>query len=291
MLRRTIGEHVELAVRLAGALPPVMADPGHVEQVLVNLAVNARDAMPGGGTLSIETDAVEVDDAWSAGMPELQHGSHVRLRVSDTGSGMSQEVVRRAFEPFFTTKPKGEGTGLGLATVYGIVTQAGGNVRVYSEPGMGTTMTVFLPATGLDATAAASAPAAPQRGDGEVVLVVEDEPAMREVTRRMLARNGYQVVSAASGQEALATLTHRLDRIDLLLTDVIMPRMLGKELAERLLATRPETRVLYMSGYAQPILDAGERLPDGMLLIEKPFSEHTLLAKVQQALSNLPSTA
>jgi CheY-like chemotaxis protein len=286
MLRRTIGEHVELAVRLAGALPPVMADPGHVEQVLVNLAVNARDAMPGGGTLSIETDAVEVDDAWSAGMPELHHGCHVRLRVSDTGSGMSQEVARRAFEPFFTTKPKGEGTGLGLATVYGIVTQAGGQVHVCSEPGIGTSFTVLLPAAADDATAAhpAATEEEPQaQPRSATVLVVEDEEAMRDLTARILRGGGYGVVATGSGRQAIEHAGGG-DAIDLLLTDVIMPGMLGKEVAERVRALRPGIRVLYMSGYAQPVLASKGTLDAGVSLIEKPFSRTALLDKVREVL-------
>jgi CheY-like chemotaxis protein len=243
--------------------------------------------MPGGGKLTIQTGNAPIDES-AAAQVGLPPGQYVTLKVSDTGTGIPKQIADRVFEPFFSTKPKGEGSGLGLATVYGIVTQAGGNVRVYSEPGMGTTMTVFLPATGLDATAAASAPAAPQRGDGEVVLVVEDEPAMREVTRRMLARNGYQVVSAASGQEALATLTHRLDRIDLLLTDVIMPQMQGKELAGKVLLLHPDTRVVYMSGYTQGLLSAQGVLEPGIHLIEKPFSETALLTKVHEVLNAEP---
>jgi PAS domain S-box-containing protein len=291
LLRRTLGEHIQLGCSLDEELWATHADPSQMSQVLVNLAVNARDAMPGGGTLMIETANVEVDESYAATRPGLSPGPYVRLRVSDDGAGMDAATAELAFEPFFTTKPKGEGTGLGLATIHGIVNQAGGRVGLYSEPGVGTTCTVMLPAT--EAVAAPQAATVPidVGGNGEVILLVEDEDAIREVARRILSRHGYAVLSAGNGPDALQLATDHDGNINLLLTDVIMPRMLGKELAERLLATRPETRVLYMSGYAQPILDAGERLPDGMLLIEKPFSEHTLLAKVQQALSNLPSTA
>jgi CheY-like chemotaxis protein len=191
----------------------------------------------------------------------------------------------RIFEPFFSTKPKGEGSGLGLATVYGIITQAGGNVRVYSEPGLGTTVTAFLPVTSLGAAAAAPAAPAPQGGNGEIVLVAEDEPAMREVTRRILARNGYHVIAVAGGQEALAAVTHRLDHIDVLLTDVIMPQMQGKELAGQILALHPRTRVVYMSGYTQGLLSAQGVVEPGIHLIEKPFSEATLLTKLHEVLS------
>ncbi len=287
MLRRTIGEHVELIVRLSSSMRPVMADPGHVEQVLVNLAVNARDAMPGGGTLSIETDVVDVDDGWVGDVPELKPGCFVRLRVSDTGSGMSREVVQHAFEPFFTTKPKGEGTGLGLATVYGIVTQAGGHVHIYSEPSVGSSITVLLPVAGDGAGEADDpAPAEPARlarDRAATVLIVEDEEAMREVTGRILRGAGYTVIATDSGAQAVE-LARRSARLDLLLTDVIMPTMLGKEVAERVRAVLPDIRVLYMSGYAQPVLASRGTLDEGVSLIEKPFSRAGLLDKVREVL-------
>jgi PAS domain S-box-containing protein len=284
LLLRTLGEHVELIIDPAGNLPPVLADPGQVEQVLVNLAVNARDAMPGGGKLTIATAAMYVGEP-AASQADLVPGPYVTIKVSDTGCGIPKHIVDRVFEPFFTTKPKGEGSGLGLATVYGIVTQAGGNVRIYSEPAMGTIVTAFLPVTDLDVTATAPMPAVPEGGRGQVVLVVEDEPAMREVTRRILARNGYEVVAAAGGQEALAALTRRLGHIDLLLTDVIMPHMQGKELAGKVLALHPRTRVVYMSGYTEGLLSAQGVLEPGIHLIEKPFSETSLLVKLHEVLS------
>jgi PAS domain S-box-containing protein len=283
LLIRTLGEHVELITDLSADLPLVEADPGQIEQVLVNLAINARDAMPGGGKLTIQTTSAPVSDpaATQVGLPP---GPYVMLKVSDTGSGIPKDVLDHIFEPFFTTKPKGEGTGLGLATVYGIITQARGNVQVYSEPGLGTTLTAYLPVTSEGATAAPP-PAAPVPGDGQVVLIVEDEPAMREVTRRILADNGYQVTAVAGGQEALGALTHRLAHIDLLLTDVIMPQMQGKELASRVLALHPGTRVVFMSGYTQGLLSAQGVLEPGVQLIEKPFSEEALLIKLHEALS------
>jgi PAS domain S-box-containing protein len=284
LLLRTLGEHVELIIDLAGGLPRVLADPGQVEQVLVNLAVNARDAMPNGGKLAIRTAATDLGEP-AASQVGLTPGHYVTIAVSDTGTGIPKDIADRVLEPFFTTKPKGEGSGLGLATVYGIITQAGGNVRIYSEPGLGTTVTAFLPVTGLDAAASAPPPAVPHRGRGEVVLVAEDEPAMREVTRRLLARNGYQVVAVATGAEALAALTHRLDRVDLLLTDVIMPQMQGRELAAKVLALHPQTRVVYMSGYTQGLLSAQGVPEPGIHLIEKPFSEATLLTKLHEVLS------
>ena len=285
MLRRTLGEHVELAISLAGGLHPVLADPGRLEQVLVNLAVNARDAMPGGGTLTIDTSNITVDAESIAGGSESPLGQQVRLRVSDTGTGMPPEVVAHAFEPFFTTKADDGGTGLGLATVYGILTQADGHIRIYSEPGGGTTFSITLPATALAASPAASEVTYQRTPSGETVLVVEDEAALREVTRRILARNGYQVITAASGPEALEIARNYPGEIHLLVTDVVMPHMLGKEVAEQILLIKPGTEVLYMSGYARPVLASQGRLEPGVALVEKPFSEADLLAKAGQVLN------
>ena len=284
LLVRTLGEHVELITDLAAGLPAALADPGQVEQVLVNLAVNARDAMPKGGKLVIHTAATSIDDA--AGQDTAPPGRYVALKVSDTGTGIPKHVLDRVFEPFFTTKPKGEGTGLGLATVYGIITQAGGHVRIYSEPGLGTTLTALLPVTEQDVAAVTPRPAEPRRGHGQTVLVVEDEPAMREVTRRILDRNGYHVVDAASGDEALDVLARQLDHIDVLLTDVIMPRMQGRELADKVRILQPASRVVFMSGYTQGLLGAQGVLEPGVHLIEKPFSESTLLTKLYEILSD-----
>jgi hypothetical protein len=284
LLRRTIGEHIELVTALDPDLWPVLADPGQIEQVLVNLAVNARDAMPAGGKLSIDTENTLVDPAYAAARPGLQPGRYVRLRVADTGTGMDRDTLARVFEPFFTTKPKGEGAGLGLATVYGIITQAQGHAQIYSEPGLGTTFTALLPVT-TELPAPVEVPAPVQRAlGGETVLVVEDEDAMREVTRRILARNGYQVITAATGAEALQLARHHSTDIDLLVTDVVMPQMLGKEVAEKIRRLRPAIRVLYMSGYAHPVLASQGTLDPGVTLIEKPFSEPTLLDKVREVL-------
>jgi CheY-like chemotaxis protein len=285
MLHRTLGEHVELVTSLAGDLHPVLADPGQLVQVLVNLAVNARDAMPGGGTLTIDTSNITVDAESIAGGSESPLGQQVRLRVSDTGAGMTREVVAHAFEPFFTTKPDGAGTGLGLATVYGIVQQADGHIRIYSEPGGGTTFSMTLPATTQDATPEAPEAIYERSPSGETVLVVEDEAALREVTRRILARNGYQVITAASGPEALDIARHHQGEIHLLVTDVVMPHMLGKEVAEQVLLIKPGAEVLYMSGYARPVLASQGRLEPGVALVEKPFSEADLLAKAGQVLN------
>ena len=285
MLRRTLGEHVELVTSLAGDLQPVLADPGQLEQVLVNLAVNARDAMPGGGTLTMDTSNITVDAESIAGGSKAPPGQNVRLRVSDTGTGMPPDVIEHAFEPFFTTKKDGGGTGLGLATVYGILTQADGHIHIYSDPGGGTTFSIMLPATSQAVTPKAAEMAYQRTPRGETVLVVEDEAALREVTRRILARNGYRVITAASGPEALDIARNHPGEIHLLVTDVVMPHMLGKEVAERMRLIKPETEVLYMSGYARPVLASQGRLEPGMALVEKPFSAADLLAKAGQVLN------
>jgi PAS domain S-box-containing protein len=287
LLRRTLGEHVELHSSLIDDLRPVLIDPGQLEQILVNLAVNARDAMPDGGTLRIDTANMDVDDDYTASRPELSPGSYVRLRVSDTGVGMAPETVQRAFDPFFTTKPSGQGTGLGLATVYGIIQQAGGRSQIYSEPGVGTTFTVLLPATDRTSSPIERQPASPVLQGDETILLVEDEQALREVTRRILAGAGYRVIVAASGPDALEAAGGHTGPIDLLLSDVIMPQMPGPQLAKRLLTERPSVRVLLMSGFAQPILDSGGHLDAGMTFIEKPFSGPALLAKVAQTLDRM----
>ncbi|MFC7530065.1 ATP-binding protein [Actinoplanes sp. GCM10030250] len=283
---RRLGEHIQLHTTLADDLWRVLADPGQLEQVLVNLAVNARDAMPDGGTLSIDTTNITLDGTTTTGRgPALPAGRHVKLRVSDTGTGIPAHIVERVFEPFFTTKPKGEGSGLGLATVYGIITQAGGHVEITSAPGVGTAFTVLLPATDQQPAAVTLPAAATTRGSGgETILVVEDEEALREVTRRILDRNGYHVLTAPNGPEALNTAEHATGPIHLLLTDVIMPQMLGKELATTIRELYPATRVLYMSGYAQPVLATQGTLDPGVTLVEKPFSETTLLDRVRTVL-------
>jgi signal transduction histidine kinase len=285
MLRRTLGDHVVLETSLQADLWPIMADYGQLEQVLVNLAVNARDAMPDGGTLTLDTENVDVDDAYASAKPGLACGRYVRLRASDTGVGMTPEVAARAFEPFFTTKPKGEGTGLGLATLHGIVAQAGGSVSVYSESGLGTTFTVLLPATDAPVPEHHS-PGAAAPGGNETILVVEDEPAMLEVTRRILAAHGYEVLTAGGGEEALRIVDEHAGTIDLLLTDVVMPQMLGREVADRVAALRPGIAVLFMSGYAQAVIGPMGDLSAGHQIIDKPFTEATLLQRVRQLLAS-----
>jgi signal transduction histidine kinase len=282
LLRRTLGEHIELQTRFAPEPVTIEADPGQIEQVLVNLAVNARDAMPSGGRLVIETATLELDE--DTLRPELSPGRYARLSVSDTGTGMTREVAAHAFDPFFTTKPSGEGTGLGLATVYGIVTEAGGDVRLYSESGVGTTVRVELPAI-------AGAPAKSERvraerpaGRGETVLVVEDEDSVRRLVERVLESAGYEVMVADRGAAALELLESRPD-VDLLLTDVVMPEMLGPELVAEASRRRPDLKILYMSGYIHQVISGlDSETSDDFAFIEKPFTGEALRQAVRSVL-------
>jgi two-component system cell cycle sensor histidine kinase/response regulator CckA len=285
MLRRTLGEHIELLTSPAGDLWPVLADPGQLEQVLVNLAVNARDAMTGGGTLTIDTANIIVDDDFIAGGSKARPGRNVRLRVSDSGTGMPADVIERAFDPFFTTKPEGAGTGLGLATVYGIITQAEGQVQIYSEPGAGTTFSITLPVTTEVAVEVAAHVPYQRASKGETILVIEDEAALREVTKRIFVRNGYHVITAASGQEAIDIARGYDGEIHLLVTDVVMPQMLGKEVAGKIRAIKPDIEVLFISGYARRVLSSQDMLDPDVALLEKPFSEADLMDKSARVLS------
>ena len=282
LLQRAVGEHIELRTACSAGLDRVLADPSQIEQMLVNLAVNARDAMPDGGVLTIEAANVEVDEAYTESRADVTAGRYVAMKVSDTGTGMPADVLDRAFEPFFTTKPKGTGSGLGLSTVYGIAAQAGGCVRIYSEPGLGTTVTVLFPATSQPLPDGERAGDQPRDGNGELVLVVEDEPDLRELTRRILDRGGYRVLVASSGAEAIEAARSAGQRLDMLLTDVVMPGMQGREVAERIGEMQPGIPVLFMSGYTGGILDYQGALESGVSLIEKPFSSAALLAKVRE---------
>jgi len=287
LLQRTLGEHIDLVTSLSPDLQAVMIDPGQLSQVLTNLAVNSRDAMPKGGKLTIDTENVDVDATYTGARPGLKPGRYVRLRVSDTGTGMDKNTLQHAFEPFFTTKPRGQGTGLGLATIYGIVTQAGGHVSLYAEAGLGTRASVLLPIT--NQTEAPELPVvSPRAKANETVLVVEDQEDLREIAGRILSQNGYEVIVAANGPDAIEMVRAYTGRIDLLLTDVIMPQMLGTELAPLLVHDRPDLRVLYMSGYAQPTLGSNGTFPKDGDLLDKPFTEPTLLARVRQALEAKP---
>jgi PAS domain S-box-containing protein len=285
ILRRTIGEQIELVITLAPRLPMILADPGQIEQIVLNLAINARDAMPSGGTLSIDTAVIEALESETSvtGVPP---GLYVRFRVSDTGIGMSAEVRDRAFEPFYTTKPRGEGSGLGLATVYGIVLQSHGYSRIYSDEGIGTSISILLPVSGDESKG--------DPGDEclrhklplgtETILVVDDEEALREVTGRMLSRSGYTVLTASSGAQAIELAESHAGPIDLVLTDVIMPKMQGPTVAKEVRRVRPGIPVLFMSGHAQPVLQAEDVLGTDFLLLEKPFDQAILLESVRTVL-------
>jgi PAS domain S-box-containing protein len=283
LLSRTIGEDVMLRTELGADLWPVLMDPGQVEQVLMNIAVNARDAMTGGGALRIDTANVAVDADPSAASP-APTGRYVRLRIADTGAGMSADVLDRVFEPFYTTKAEGAGTGLGLATVYGIVTQAGGTIAIRSKPGAGTTIKIMIPATDEIAGPVPEVAADDPTPGGETVLVVEDDEALRAVTERIFVQNGYRVITAADGVAAVAAAGAYDGDIHLLVTDVVMPKMLGNEVAERIRRIKPEVDVLYMSGYAQQNLVAQSSLDRDVHLVEKPFSVATLIGTAGQIL-------
>jgi len=283
MLRRLIGEDIELVTRVPSTPVAVRADPGQLEQVLMNLAVNARDAMPRGGKLTIEAAVVDPDDAFRREHPDVPAGRQVMISVTDTGVGMDPEVSKHIFEPFFTTKEKGKGTGLGLATVYGIVTQSGGHVEVETAPGQGTRFRIFLPAVEV---APAIAPAAPEEvvGGSETLLLVEDEAALRSLGQEILRDQGYKVLAAGSGGEALELARNHTAPIHLLVTDVVMPGMDGRELADRLAPLHPETRCLFMSGYTDDAIVRRGVWEEGMPFLQKPFSIDALALKVREVL-------
>jgi two-component system, cell cycle sensor histidine kinase and response regulator CckA len=285
MLQRLIGENVDLRAVLEPKLGNVKADPGQIEQIILNLVVNARDSMPQGGKITIETDNVYLDDSYVRAHVGAQSGPHVMLAVSDTGSGMDQNTRERIFEPFFTTKELGKGTGLGLSTVYGIVKQSGGNIWVYSELGRGTTFKVYLPR--VDEGAQSYKPNADHdqviQGT-ETILLVEDEEMLRKLARQTLTMYGYQVVDAANGESAISLCKEFEGTIDLVVTDVIMPGMSGREVSSRLLQLRPDMRVLFMSGYTDDAIVHQGVLDEGANFIQKPFSPDSLAMKVREIL-------
>jgi two-component system cell cycle sensor histidine kinase/response regulator CckA len=285
LLRRVIGEDVTLDVATHGEVPPISADPGQLEQVLMNLAVNARDAMPSGGTLRIAVDTIHLDQAFVARHAGSTAGPHVRLTVSDTGVGMGPEVLAHLFEPFFTTKEQGQGTGLGLATVYGIVKQSDGYIAVESAPGQGTSFQIHFPCAPADSRTEPIRATVPQSVSGrETILVVEDQEEVRAVVRNALQAHGYSVIEASDGPGALALLSGLPVGVDLLLTDVVMPHMSGRELAERSRATHGNLRVLYMSGYTDDAIVRHGVLEPGIDLLPKPFAVTQLLARVRELL-------
>ncbi|HKQ20100.1 MAG TPA: PAS domain S-box protein [Candidatus Eisenbacteria bacterium] len=288
MLHRLIGEDIQVTTKLGGDLGAITADPGQVEQILINLAVNARDAMPNGGKLILETRNVTLDEDLVRGTLDVSAGPYVMLSVSDTGVGMDREIKEHVFEPFFTTKESGLGTGLGLATVYGIVKQSGGHVWVYSEPGWGTTFKLYFPlATSLESLPSETAQAE-TLGGSETILVVEDDDLVRSLIREFLTSVGYTVIMAANPEEGLRHATERADEIDLLLTDVVMPGMSGRELVDRLTTNAPNLRVLFMSGYSDEAVASRGILDDGLAFLQKPFTRYSLAAKVRMVLDEAP---
>jgi two-component system cell cycle sensor histidine kinase/response regulator CckA len=285
LLRRLIGEHITLVATLDPQPMLVRADLGQLQQVIVNLSVNARDAMPAGGIMTIATAAVELGPSFVVARPGSQPGPHILLQVSDTGMGMDAETRGRVFEPFFTTKAVGKGSGLGLATVYGIVKQSGGYIDVSSEPTQGSVFTVYLPRVMEGApTPQDQQPADPAGAGGETVLLVEDEPGVRSLARRALQRFGYRVLEAGNGQEALMVARRFESAIDLLLTDVVMPEMGGRELAQILKRERPATRVLYTSGYPDTAGLQEEVQEAVVAYLPKPYTPEELAQKVRDVL-------
>jgi signal transduction histidine kinase/ActR/RegA family two-component response regulator len=286
MVRRLVGEDVVLLTKLHPELPRISADPGQLQQALLNLAVNARDAMPRGGTLLIETAVVELDEHYPRQHPTAKSGVHVVLAVTDTGCGMDAVTRSRIFEPFFTTKEPGKGTGLGLSTVYGIVKQSGGHIWVYSELGRGTTFKLYFPPHyGVAKIAEPEPTAAPAQGSGATILLVEDERPVRSTVRRLLERHGYRVLEAANGQDALTLIAARNGEINLVLSDMVMPGMGGMELASRVRSVAPKLRVLLMTGYTEEAITRAGDKPHDEQIIEKPFTMNAMLEKVRRALA------
>jgi len=286
MLRRIIGEDVELFIEVSPTPGLVRADPGQLDQVILNLVVNARDAMPEGGQLTIATQNVTLDAEYVDVHPSISPGEYVMLAVTDTGTGMDAETQRRIFEPFFTTKEVGKGTGLGLATVYGIVQQSGGQIRVYSEVGRGTAFKLYFPRLAeAERTASLGSAAAAERVQGGTILVVEDDAAVRQVAVRVLRGEGYTVLEAHRPTEARAVCAQYGAAIHLMLTDVIMPECTGPQLAQELTARYPGLRVIYMSGYPGGAAIRAGALDNTAVYIEKPFSPKNLIERVRAVLA------
>jgi CheY-like chemotaxis protein len=285
MLRRLIGEDIEFCTLLDPAAGHIKADPGQIEQVIMNLAVNARDAMPNGGKLTVTTANITPDKNHLKNFPDMDAGDYVMLAIADTGTGMSEEVKAHLFEPFFTTKPSGKGTGLGLATCFGIVKQNTGHINVHSELGSGTTFKIYFPQvqSALESPRVRITPTE-VAGGNETVLLVEDEPVVRELAVATLREKGYTVVEAVNGEEGLRLARQHDGKIDLVLTDVVMPVMGGKEMADALRTSHPDTKVLFTSGYTEDALGHHGVLRPGILFLPKPYLTATLARKVREVL-------
>jgi two-component system, cell cycle sensor histidine kinase and response regulator CckA len=285
MLERLLGEDIEFRLLLAPKVDPILVDPGQMEQVVLNLVVNARDAMPSGGRLTVETANVLLDEDYAQSHPPTVAGSYVLISVADTGMGMDAETQSRIFEPFFTTKERGRGTGLGLATTYGIVRQSGGHIWVYSEPGRGATFKVFFPRT-KQAPAVESEPVIVDvalEGD-ETILLVEDDPRVRRVASRGLERFGYRILEAGSAEDGLQLYTDHAKEVAMVVSDVVLPRMSGPDLIQWLRKLRPSLKVLFMSGYSEDAVEHHGRLDPDVALLEKPFTTDTLVRRVREIL-------
>ena len=287
MLTRLLGEDIQIVTVLAPDLSDISADPGQIDQIILNLSVNARDAMDLGGTLTMETANINITDEDSARYTSMAPGPYVKLCISDTGQGMNEETRRRIFEPFFTTKEAGHGTGLGLSTVYGIVKQSGGNISVYSEPGMGTTFTIYLPcAAGSDAAIAETGGSMPLRRGAGTILVVEDDDTVRRLVSAMLGNAGYRVLNPPTPDEALRLCADRTVRIDLLLTDLVLPHTDGTAIAQQATMQRPGLKVLFMSGYTEHAVLRRQAFDHQTPFLQKPFTQNELANKVREVLES-----
>jgi PAS domain S-box-containing protein len=292
MLERLIRDDVRLRITAGPDVPPILADAGQFEQVIINLVVNARDAMPEGGQVTVHTSRVDLDETYIAMQPEAHAGPHVLIAVSDTGTGMDAQTIQRIFEPFFTTKPAGKGTGLGLATVYGIVKQFGGHIRVYSEVGLGTTFKVYVPAAASGPVIGGEAPReTSEAGGNETIMVCEDEPSIRDLFRRVLEERGYRVLATDSPLTAIDISEKHAGPIELLITDVVMPDINGPQLSEHMRGARPRLKTLYVSGYTSDVVAEHGILSGEAEFLEKPFSAQVLTRRVREVLDHVPVLA